>query len=157
MVFLFSCTKETTHTDTNPAETKTPGSTEFINPESLSKNPAFSQLAVIKGNNKTIYIGGQDAIDSAGHIVGKGNIEQQAQQVLKNLEAALKAGGAGFQHVVKWNIYFVKGQSPEKALKVFGPQMSKLKAPPLVTGVFVESLANPDYLLEIEAIAVVPE
>lgn len=136
---------------------KNTGSTEFINPDSLSKNPAFSQVAVIKGNHKTIYIGGQDAVDSKGSIVGKGNLEQQAQQVLTNVEAALKAGGAGFEHVVKWNIYFVKGQSPQNALKVFQPKLSKLKSPPLVTGVFVEALANPDFLLEMEAIAVVPE
>jgi len=133
------------------------GSTEFINPETLSKNPAFSQVAVVKGNHKTVYIGGQDSIDRTGAIVGKGNLEQQAEQVLKNLEAALDAAGAGFEHVVKWNIYFVKGQSPQNALKVFQPKMSKLKAPPLVTGVFVEALANPDFLLEIEAIAVIPE
>ena len=133
------------------------GTTEFINPETLSKNPAFSQVAVIAGKHKTIYIGGQDAVDRNGKIVGKGDLEQQAQQILINLEAALQSAGAGFEHVVKWNIYFVKGQSPQEALKVFQPQMSKLKAPPLVTGVFVEALANPDYLLEIEAIAVVPE
>jgi len=133
------------------------GTTEFISPESLSKNPAFSHVAVIKGNHKTVYIGGQNSIDRNGTLIGKGSLELQAQQVLKNLEAALESAAAGFEHVVKWNIYFVKGQSPQKALQVFQPRMSKLKAPPLVTGVFVEALANPDFLLEIEAIAVVPE
>jgi len=84
-------------------------------------------------------------------------MERQARQVLANLEACLKAAGAGFEHVVKWNIYFVKGQSPQEGFKVFQPVLSKLKSPPLVTGIFVEALARPDFLLEIEAIAVVPE
>jgi enamine deaminase RidA (YjgF/YER057c/UK114 family) len=128
---------------------------EFINPETLFKSPAFSQLAVVSGNHKTIYIGGQNSVDRDGKIVGKGNLEQQAQQVLANLEAALKSVNAGFEHVVKWNIYFAKGQSAQAGFKVFQPVLSKLKSPPLVTGVFVESLANPDYLLEVEAIAVI--
>jgi enamine deaminase RidA (YjgF/YER057c/UK114 family) len=130
---------------------------EFVQPESLFRSPAFSHVAVVSGNHKTIYIGGQNAIDRDGKIVGKGNLEQQAQQVLTNLEAALKSAGAGFENVVKWNIYFQKGQSAQVGFKVFQPVLSKLKSPPLVTGIFVEALANPDYLLEIEAIAVVPE
>jgi enamine deaminase RidA (YjgF/YER057c/UK114 family) len=129
---------------------------EFIQPESLFNSPAFSHVAVISGNCKTVYIGGQNAIVRDGKIVGKGNLEQQAQQVLSNLETALKSAGAGFANVVKWNIYFVKGQSAQVGFKVFQPVLSKLKSPPLVTGIFVEALANPDYLLEIEAIAVIP-
>lgn len=156
IVLLFSC-KQKTETQTNADVMKNTGKTEFLNPETLFSNPAFSQVAVVSGSNRTIYIGGQDAIDREGKVVGKGNLEQQAEQVLTNIEAALKAGGAGFEHIVKWNIYFVKGQNPAAALKVFKPKLSGLKNQPLVTGVFVESLANPDYLLEIEAIAVVPE
>lgn len=129
---------------------------QFLSPDTLHKNTAFSQLAVVNGNHKTIYIGGQDALDRDGKLIGKGNIEEQAQQVLKNIEAALEAGGASFEHVVKWNIYFVKGQPVQNAFKVFQPKLAKLKTPPLVTGVFVDALANPDYLLEIEAIAIVP-
>ena len=136
---------------------KNTGSVQFINPDSLHKNPAFSQLAVVSGNYKTIYIGGQNAVDRNGKVVGKGNLEEQAKQVLTNLEAALQAGGAGFEHVVKWNLYFVKGQSAQNAFKVFQPTLGKLKTPQLVTGIFVEALANPDYLLEVEAIAIVPE
>ena len=156
IVILFSC-EPATEAQTNTEIMKDTGKTEFLNPETLSRNPAFSQVAVVSGSNKTIYVGGQNAIDRDGKIVGKGNLEQQAEQVLTNIEAALKAGGAEFRHIVKWNIYFVKGQNPAAALKVFQPKMSGLKMQPLVTGVFVESLANPDYLLEIEAIAVVPE
>jgi enamine deaminase RidA (YjgF/YER057c/UK114 family) len=129
---------------------------EFINPESIARSPAFSQGAVITGNHKTIYIGGQNAIDKDGNIVGKDDIEKQAQQVLSNVEAVLKAAGAGLEHIVKWNIYFLKGQSPQNALKAIQPRLPKLKDPQLVTGIFVEGLTRPDFLIEIEAIAVMP-
>jgi enamine deaminase RidA (YjgF/YER057c/UK114 family) len=129
---------------------------ELLSPEGLHKNPAYSQVAVVEGNNRTIYIGGQNAVDKDGKLVGKGDIEAQAKQILQNLQTAAQAGGGSFENIIKWNIYIVQGQSTEKALKVFQGAMSKMKNPPLITGVFVSSLASPDFLLEIDAIAVVP-
>jgi hypothetical protein len=52
---------------------------EHINPEGLSKNPAFSQIITTQGNGKTIYIGGQDAVNSNGEIIGKGETLQHKQ------------------------------------------------------------------------------
>lgn len=129
---------------------------ELLSPDGLHKNPAYSQLAVIEGNYRTIYIGGQNAVDKNGNLVGKGDMEAQAKQVLQNLEIAIQAGGGSFENIIKWNVYLLQGQSAEKAFKVFQGSMSKFKKPPLITGIFVAGLANPDYLLEIEAIAVVP-
>jgi enamine deaminase RidA (YjgF/YER057c/UK114 family) len=129
---------------------------ELMSPEGLHKNPAYSQVAVIEGNHRTIYIGGQNAVDKDGNIVGKGDIEAQAKQILQNLQTAVKAGGGSFENIIKWNVYLMQGQSAEKALKVFQGPMSKMKSPPLITGVFVSSLAHPDFMLEIEAVAVVP-
>lgn len=151
LLFLFSCgTPTQNHTPMNNSKI------ELISPEGLHKNPAYSQVAVVEGNNKTIYIGGQNAVDKDGNIIGKGDIEAQAQQVLKNLETAVKAGGGSFENIIKWNIYILQGQSTEKALKVFQGPVSKMKNPPLITGVFVSALANPDFLLEMEVVAVVP-
>lgn len=152
IILFFSCS-----TDHKQNTMKADNKVEFINPDGLHKNPAFSQVAVVSGNYKTVYIGGQNAVDKDGNIVGKGNMEEQAKQILSNLQTALKAGGAGFENVVKWNVYIVKGQSADTALKVFQEPMKALKNPPLITGIYVESLANPDYLLEMDAIAVVPE
>ena len=155
IALLYSCSN--TNQKQKDTIMKTDNKVEFLNPEGLAKNPAYSQVAVVSGNCKTIYIGGQDAVDKAGNIIGKGNIEEQAKQILSNLQTALQAGGAGLEHVVKWNVYIVKGQSAQAALKAFQEPLQKLKSPPLITGVFVESLANPDFLLEMDAIAVVPE
>ena len=66
---------------------------EYINPDGLNKNPAFSNVIAVSGNAKTVYVGGQDAVDASGQIVGKGDLKAQVEQVLKNLEIALEAGG----------------------------------------------------------------
>lgn len=129
---------------------------ELLNPEGLHKNPAYSQVATVEGNYRTIYIGGQNAVDKDGNLVGKGDIEAQARQILQNLETAVKAGGGSFENIIKWNVYLLQGQSAARALKVFQGAMSKMKNPPLISGIFVAGLANPDYLLEMEAVAVVP-
>ena len=65
---------------------------QYINPETLNKNPAFTNVVVVTGAVKTVYVGGQDAVDAAGNIIGKGDLKAQTEQVLKNIEAALAAG-----------------------------------------------------------------
>jgi enamine deaminase RidA (YjgF/YER057c/UK114 family) len=133
------------------------GRVQFINPDDLVKSPAFSHAAVVTGNVKTVYIGGQDPVDADGNVVGKGDLGAQTEQVLKNLKAALAAAGAGPEHVIKWNIYILQGQSIQEGFAAFQRVWPLLSTPPLVTGVFVAALAHPDFLVEMEAIAVVPE
>jgi enamine deaminase RidA (YjgF/YER057c/UK114 family) len=135
----------------------TPGKVQYTNPDGLLKNPAFTNVVTVTGNVKTIYIGGQDAVDASGEIIGKGNIKLQTEQVFKNLQTGLKAGGAELEHVIKWNIYIVAGQPIQPAFEVFQSVWGRRPNPPIITGVFVSALANPDFLVEMEAIAVVPE
>ena len=132
-------------------------SIERLNPEGLYKNPAYSQAVVTKGNVKTVYVGGQNAVDVSGNVVGSGDIGIQAEQIFKNLETALAAGGARLDDVIKWNIYVIAGQPIQPALEVFQRVWGDRSDPPLITGVFVSGLAQPDYLMELEAVAVVPE
>ncbi len=68
------------------------GQVQHINLDGLANNPAFTNVITVTGQVKTIYIGGQDAVDASGTIVGKGDIKQQTEQVLNNLRTALKAG-----------------------------------------------------------------
>jgi len=86
------------------------GLVEYLNPEHLHKNRAFTQVISVSGPVKTIYVGGQDAVDEQGNIIGKGDIKAQVQQVLANLREALAAAGAGPEHIIKWNLYLVQGQ-----------------------------------------------
>src|SRR5574338_184372 len=95
------------------------GQVEYINPDTLNKNPAFTNVVVVRGPVKTIYVGGQDAVDASGAIVGKGDIKAQTEQILKNIQAALAAGGADLEHVVKWNLYVVQGQSLREGFEAF--------------------------------------
>ena len=135
----------------------THGQVQHINPDGLTKNPAFTNIVTVTSPVKTIYIGGQDAIDSSGTVIGKGDIQQQAEQVFKNLEVALQAVDAGLEHIIKWNIYVVHGQPIQPALEVFQHVWGRRPNPPAITMMFVSGLSNPDFLLEIDAIAALPE
>ena len=129
----------------------------YLNPEGLSKNPAFTNVIVVTGSVKTVYIGGQNALDASGTIIGKGDIKAQTEQVLKNIQAALSAGGAQPEHVIKWNLYVVHGQPLQAGFEVFQQVWGRRPNPPAITMAFVAGLANPDFLIEMDAIAVVPE
>ena len=133
------------------------GSVRYINPDSLNKNPAFTNVVVVEGNVKTVHIGGQDAVNASGEIVGKGDIVAQTEQVLANVRAALAAGGAGTEHIIKWNIYIVEGQSLQAGYAAFQNAWPQTPNPPAITGVFVSALAHPDFLVEMDAVAVVPQ
>jgi enamine deaminase RidA (YjgF/YER057c/UK114 family) len=133
------------------------GSVRYINPDSLNKNPAFTNVVVVEGNVKTVHISGQDAINASGEIVGKGDIVAQTEQVLANVRAALAAGGAGPEHIIKWNIYIVEGQSLQAGFAAFQNAWPQTSYPPAITGVFVSALAHPDFLVEMDAVAVVPQ
>jgi len=133
------------------------GQVQYINPDALNKNPAFTNVIVVSGSVKTVYVGGQDAVDASGTIVGKGDLKAQAEQVLQNIQAALAAGGAQLEHVIKWNIYVVQGQSLRTGFEVFQRVWGNRPNPPAITVLFVAGLAHPDFLLEMDAIAVVPQ
>ena len=133
------------------------GEVKYINPDSLPKNPACTNVVTVTGPVKTIYIGGQDAVDASGAIVGKGDLKAQTEQILKNIQAALAASGAQPEHVVKWNIYVLQGQSVQEGFAAFQSVWGNPPNPPVITVVFVAGLGHPDCLAEIDAIAVVPE
>jgi len=130
---------------------------QHINPEGLSKNPAFSQLVITQGKGKTIYIGGQNAVNAQREITGKGDIGKQTEQVMENMKAALTACGATFENIVKLTILIVQGQDLLKGFQASQKYLGHLKNPPAVTSAFVAALAHPDFLVEVDAIVFVPE
>jgi len=130
---------------------------QYINPDGLSKNPAFSQVVTTQGKGKTIYIGGQDAVNAQREIVGKGDIAGQTVQVMENLQTALSACGATFENLVKISIYIVQGQDIYRGFQASQKYLGNLTNPPAISGFFVAALANPDFLIEIDAIAFIPE
>jgi enamine deaminase RidA (YjgF/YER057c/UK114 family) len=128
---------------------------QFINPEGLIKPGVYTPAISVSGG-RTIYVSGQVSQDGTGHLVGKGNLLVQTDQVYKNLGLALAGAGATFADVVKLNVYVVGFESQQRALlqSVREKYVSK-DNPPASTLVGVQALARSDFLVEIEAVAVV--
>ena len=125
-----------------------------INPDTLHKNPAFTQVATVTNPTKFVYVGGQNGVDKEGKIVGK-DIASQSEQAFKNVLAALEAGGATLNDVIKMTIFMVQGNSLQDAYAAVQKVQPKDTLPSTVTFAMVAGLAIPDYLIEIEALAVV--
>jgi len=124
---------------------------QHINPEALSRSRGYSQ--VVKVGN-TVYIAGQISAGSDGNVVGKGDPETQVRQVWRNVEAAVKAAGGTLQNIVKTTTYITNIQYAAAVRKVREELFQSLN-PPTSTLLVVAGLAGPDYLVEIEVIAVV--
>ncbi len=140
-----------------PENASLAGFVQYIDPDELPKNPAYTNVIVVSGSVKTIYIGAQGAFDaSTGTIVGKGDIGAQSLQVMKNIQAALTAAGAGLEHIVKWNIYLTQGQPLQPGVEAFQRVWGNRPNPPINTVMYVSELVPSDFLVCIDAIAVVP-
>lgn len=122
-----------------------------LNPDTLHQNPAFTQVITVSNPNKLIYVGGQNSVDKEGNIVGD-DIATQTRQTLQNVVAALEAAGATLADVVNMKVYMVQGQSLQEGFEAFGA-MQNNAPPPTISVLFVAGLANPQFLVEIEAVA----
>ncbi len=126
----------------------------YVRPKGLANNPAYTQVVAARGDT-TVYISGQVSLDASGNTVGAGDLAAQAAQVMSNLRTALEAAGATFDDVTKITTYVVNYQPADRAViaaaraPYFTPEN-----PPASTLVGVAALAAPEWLIEIEAIAV---
>jgi len=129
---------------------------EYINPKTLfsSRAHGFSQIVSASGA-KTIYISGQTAWDAHKQLVGGTDLAQQSRQALRNVMTAVEAVGGTLADLVALRIYIVNYR-PEQAdaiggaLREFFPEERR----PTSTWIGVSALASSDFLIEIEAIAV---
>ncbi|HTK06522.1 MAG TPA: RidA family protein [Ktedonobacteraceae bacterium] len=127
----------------------------FVNPSTLATPPGYTHVVEVT-RGRTVFISGQIALDQSGNIVGPHDFRAQTQQVFENLKAALTAVGADFTHVVKLNIYVID-MSQLLALREVRDRYINTQNPPASTLVEVRRLAREELLLEIEAIAHLPE
>lgn len=125
---------------------------ERMNPQGLSTPTGYSHVVSARGG-RTIYIAGQVALDAQGRVVGAGDLAAQTRQVFANLDIALKAAGATFANVVKTN-YYLRDASQVAVIREIRSKYFT-KELPASTLIEVPRLANPDFLIEIEVIAVV--
>jgi enamine deaminase RidA (YjgF/YER057c/UK114 family) len=128
---------------------------QFLNPLQLGKTHGWTHVVTTKGG-KTIHISGQTAVDDSGQVVGKGDLKQQTEQTFENLRIALAAAGATWADVVVTRLYVVNLKPEHVPLirEVRGRYVSP-DNPPASTLVGVQALVGPDWLIEIEATAVV--
>jgi enamine deaminase RidA (YjgF/YER057c/UK114 family) len=126
------------------------------NPPALSKPNGYSHVAEVT-SGKILYIAGQVSLDREGQLVGSDDFRGQVQQVFANLNDAVRSAGGSFQDVVKLNYYCVDlvDRSQLSALRETRDQYVNTQTPPASTLVFVSGLVRPEWLVEIEAIAVV--
>jgi reactive intermediate/imine deaminase len=117
----------------------------------MHKTTGYSHAAKASG---LLFVAGQIAQDLEGALVGRGDIEAQAVQVFENLKAVLASAGATFDDVVKMTTYTTSLAFRAKIAEVRA-RYCKTYFPPN-TFVVVASLATPEYLLEIEAVAACP-
>lgn len=129
---------------------------EYVNPNSLfpSVPHGFSQVVVASGE-KMVFISGQTAWDISKNIVGRDNLLGQARQALRNVQAAIEATGGTLKDIVSLRIYIVNYQAEHAhAVTVALKEFFSSANPPTSTWVGVSALAVPEFLIEIEATAI---
>jgi len=124
---------------------------EIIQPKGVpDPRPRFAQ--VVK-HGKLIYVAGQTSVDANGKLVGKGDIGAQTRQVFQNIKHCLDAAGATFDQVIKINVYSTDLDAHMGVIARLRQEYFS-KGPVASTTVQVSRLVDPDWLVEIEAIAV---
>ena len=115
---------------------------------------SYSHGIVVEGAGRIVFCAGQVAGDADGNIVGVGDFEAQGAQVIANMRAVLAEAGATFADVVKLTTYVVGQDNAQKGRDLVGRHFSA--PPPANTLCVLAGLAHPDFLVEIEATAVLP-
>ena len=130
-------------------------SLEHIHPEGLVNAGSFTQVVATTGS-KTIYVSGQVSWDVDGGIVGEGDFAAQAKKAHENLVVALEAAGATPADVAKTTVYIVNyDPSMVRGLNDARKAVFAGTTPPANTLIGVQALAMPEFMIEVEAIAVV--
>jgi len=125
-----------------------------INPKTISKPfTNYAHVVTVEGAKKLVFCAGQVAADVDGKVLPPDDFGAQTKMVMKNLKNALAAGGAKLSDVTKVTIYICNPHDVPKARSILFDYFGE--HPPGSTLCILRGLANPNFLLEIEAIAAV--
>lgn len=119
----------------------------------------YSHALKITGGSNLLMLAGQLAVDEDGKLVGAGDFERQARQVYRNIALILQSAGGHLQDVVRYTVYLTRREDGAAFMKVRSKVFADLpgEAPiPTSTLVYVTGLVSPEFLIEIEATAVLP-
>jgi enamine deaminase RidA (YjgF/YER057c/UK114 family) len=128
---------------------------ERLNASGLHANPAYSQGVSVPSAARYVFVGGQNGVDGAGRIVGERDLAAQTTQALANLAAVLDAGGARPDDLISLSVYIAGDIDLRPGLGAWMSFWRDRGAPPALKALRVAGLANPAFLVEIEAIAAV--
>ena len=126
----------------------------FRAPDGLAPGPGYSHA--VTGRGRWVATSGQVALDGEGKLVGPGDPEAQTRQVFANLDRALAAAGASFTDVIKLN-YYVTDIAMLPVVRTIRDEYVDTARPPASTAVQVVALARPEFLIEVDALAVVAD
>jgi 2-iminobutanoate/2-iminopropanoate deaminase len=130
---------------------------KLVNAPGLFSSPNFSQAVEVDlGTSKMVIISGQVALDAQGNLVGQDDFAKQAEQVFQNIKTAVEHSGGTMSHVVKYTMFLTDMNDVVK-LREVRKKYTDLKNPPASTLVEVKQLVRKEFLLEIEATAIVPK
>ncbi len=126
-------------------------SVERSNPSALANPPGYSHVV---NDGTTIYVAGQLARNSQGETVGAGDFSAQAEQVFKNIQAALESVGSNMNSIMKMNT-FMTHREDIPAYRVVRNKYVPDNALPVSTLILCSGLADPVFRIEVEVIATV--
>ena len=127
---------------------------DLTTPSTLPAAPGYSHVASIAPGSRLVWTAGQVPVTRDGAAAPADDWEGQTRLAMQNIAAALEAGGATWNDVVKLT-YFVVDTSALPVIRAVRDEFVNTKRPPISTLVRVAGLFRPDILLEIEAIAAV--
>ena len=131
-----------------------PNLTHIAAPDGVAAGAGYTHVVI--GTGRLAALSGQVALDAQGQVVGAGDPAAQARQVFENLRLCLAAAGATFDHVVKLT-FFVTDVAYLPAIRIARDQYVDTEHPPASTAVQVAALVRPELLLEVEALALLPD
>ncbi len=126
------------------------------NPDGLHRHPAFSQAVEIPAGARLILVGGQNGIDESGHVVAD-DVAGQTRRALENVQTAVEAAGGTITDIARWRVLLTDPVAVPAGFAVFDDFWDAASAPPAITVEIVAGLANPEFLVEIEATAALGE
>lgn len=126
-------------------------------PEALAKrvvsgHTLYNHVVTVEEGKRIIFVAGQLARDPQAGVVGKGDMRAQLRQVGENVKAALEAAGATLDDIVKTNTYVT---DIDEFFKHVDVRMEYFRAMPTSTTVEVRRLSHPDFMVEVEVMAIV--
>lgn len=113
-----------------------------------------NDLCMVVRANNTVYVRGQTAMDLNGKIVGIGDPGAQTENAMACVKTLLEEAGARLEDIVKITIYITDRANREPVYQVVGKWLKGVY--PVSTGLIVQGLARPEYLMEIDVVAEVP-